>query len=100
MTTVAVANSLMAIFVPVGVAGAVIALACALLAGFAMARGWAGLCAGAVGVWIVGTMLSLSASFASLWLPVLISLAALATAIIVGGLARLVLPRAASALPA
>lgn len=91
MSTLAMTDTLMSVFVPVGVAGAVIALVCALIAAFAMARGWAGLCAGAVGVWIAATMLSLVASFASLWTPVLISLAALVVALVAGGITRMLL---------
>ncbi len=97
MSTLAVTSTLGSVFVPVGIAGAVIALVCALIAAFAMARGSAGLCGGAVGVWIVGTMLSLSASFASEWMPVFVSLSALAVALVLGGIARLVLRRPAPA---
>ncbi|UWF77489.1 MULTISPECIES: hypothetical protein [Microbacterium] len=88
MTSLTVANALIELFVPIGVAGAVIAVACALVAATALARGWAGLCGGAVGVWIVAAMLSVAATFASLWTPVLVSLAALAAALVLGAVAR------------
>lgn len=97
MSTLAVTNTLVSVFVPVGIAGAVIALTCALVAAFAMARGSAGVCAGAVGVWIVATMLSLSASFASEWMPVLVSLAAMGGALVIGGIARLLLRKPVAA---
>ena len=97
MSTLAVTNTLVSVFVPVGIAGAVIALTCALIAAFAMARGSAGLCAGAVGVWIVGVMLSLSASFASVWMPVFVSLSALAVVLVAGGVVRMLLRKPAPA---
>lgn len=93
MSTLAVTNTLMSVFVPVGIAGAVIALLCALVAAYAMVRGSAGLCAGAVGLWIVGTVLSLAASFSSLWTPVLVALIAMSVALIVGGIVRLLVRR-------
>ena len=89
MSTLAVTKALMSIFVPIGIAGAVIALVCALIAAIALARGAAGLAGGAIGVWIVGTLLSLSASFANLWIPVLVALLALAVALVAGGMIRL-----------
>lgn len=91
MSTLGLANALVGLFVPIGVAGAVIALACALLAAFAIARGAAGLAGGAIGVWIVGAVMSISASFAAQWTPFLIAAVALGAALVVGGLVRLAL---------
>ncbi|MFD5214198.1 hypothetical protein [Microbacterium sp. NPDC058345] len=78
----------MSVFVPIGIAGAVIAIACALATVFALLRGAAGLAGGAIGVWIVGAMLSVSASFANLWTPVIVALVALAGALVIGGVGR------------
>ncbi|MDT0157871.1 hypothetical protein Q9R19_09575 [Microbacterium sp. ARD32] len=91
MSMLAFTQSLTAFFVPVGVAGAVIALACALVAAFAIARGAAGLAGGAIGVWIVGAMLSLAASFADLWLPLLVAVGALGAAVVGGALLRVLI---------
>lgn len=96
MSSLAVTNALMSVFVPIGIAGAVIALACALVAAFALMRGAAGLAGGAIGVWIVGAMLSLSASFANLWMPVAVSLVALGAALVVGPVLRLLIRAGAS----
>lgn len=91
MSSPAVANTLAAVLVPIGNAGAVLAVVCALVAAFALARGAAGLAGGGVGVWILGALLSLCASFAAEWTPVLVSLGALAAAFVVGALARVLL---------
>lgn len=91
MSTLALANSLMSVFVPIGVAGAVIALACALVAAYAIARGAAGLAGGAIGVWIVGAVLSVSASFASLWTPFFVAAVGLGAALVIGTVLRLAL---------
>lgn len=88
MTSLAVAGALSTIFVPIGFAGATWAVICALVAGFALARGSAGLCGGAAGLWIVGALLSVASAFTSEWSPLLVSLAALAAALTVGGLVR------------
>ncbi|OJU38995.1 MAG: hypothetical protein BGN97_12545 [Microbacterium sp. 69-10] len=84
-------NTLVSVFVPIGVTGAVIALACALVAAFAIARGAAGLAGGAIGVWIVGALLSVSASFASLWTPFFVAAIGLGVALIAGTVLRVVL---------
>lgn len=89
MSTLAVVNALASVFVPIGMTGAAIALACALIAAVALARAAAGLAGGAIGVWIVGAMLSLAASFADVWTPSVLSLAALGTALIAGPVVRL-----------
>ena len=86
MSTLAVTNTLASVFVPIGIAGAVIAVACALVTAFALARGAAGL---AGGVWIVGALLSLCASFALMWVPFLIACGSLATAFVVGAVGRM-----------
>lgn len=91
MSSLAMANTLAAVLVPIGGAGAVLAVVCALVTAFALARGAAGLVGGGVGVWILGAMLSLCASFAAVWTPVFVSLGALAAAFVIGGLARTLL---------
>lgn len=88
MSTLAVTHTLAAIFVPIGVAGAAIALICALIVTFALARRAAGLAGGAAGVWIVGALLSWASSFADVWAPLLVSLGALGGALVVGTLLR------------
>lgn len=88
MSTLAVTHTLAAIFVPIGVAGAAIALICALIVTFALARRAAGLAGGAAGVWIVGALLSWASSFADVWAPLLTSLGALGGALVVGTLLR------------
>ncbi len=93
MSSLAVTNALMSVLVPIGIAGAVIALTCALVATFALARGSAGLAGGGIGLWIVGAMLSMCASFANLWTPVLLSLIALGAALVAGPLLRVALRR-------
>ncbi|MEJ1089187.1 hypothetical protein WDU99_12770 [Microbacterium sp. Mu-80] len=91
-------NTLTSFFVPIGWAGAVFAIVCALVALIALARGAAGLTGGAVGVWFVGGLLSLTSSFAGEWTPVLLASGALAAALVVGGMIRmLTLPAARSA---
>jgi len=86
MSTLGVTHTLAAIFVPIGMAGAAIALICALVVAFALARRAAGLAGGAAGVWIVGALLSWASSFADLWLPLLVSLGSLGGALVVGPL--------------
>ncbi len=89
MSTLAVTNTLASVFVPIGIAGAVIAVACALVTAFALARGAAGLAGGGIGVWIVGALLSLCASFALMWVPFLIACGSLATAFVVGAVGQM-----------
>ena len=93
MSTLAMTHALAAIFVPIGIVGAIIALICALVVAFALARRAAGLAGGAAGVWIVGALLSWASSFADLWLPLLASLAALGAALVVGGMLRVLVSR-------
>ncbi|MFD5225968.1 hypothetical protein ACFWHT_10155 [Microbacterium sp. NPDC058342] len=88
MSTLAVTSALASVFVPIGIAGAVIALICALIVAFALARGAAGLAGGAVGVWIVGALLSWASSFADLWSPLLVSVGALGAALVIGAVLR------------
>lgn len=88
MSTLAVTNALESVFLPIGIAGAVIALLCALVMTFALARGAAGLTAGAAGVWIVGALLSLAASFGNQWMPALVAVIALVGALVLGAVLR------------
>jgi hypothetical protein len=93
MSTLAVTNTLTSVLVPIGIAGAGIAVACALLTAFALARGAAGLAGGGIGVWIVGAMLSMCASFATLWTPFFIAVGSLAAAFVVGAAGRMLVSR-------
>lgn len=88
MTTWRVASDLAAIMVPIGVAGAVIAGLCAVLAGIAIVRRAGGLTGGAVGVWIPAAMLSSVAGFANQWMPLLLASAALVGMLVIGGVVR------------
>lgn len=88
MSTLAVTNTLASFLVPIGIAGAVIAVVCALITTFALARGAAGLAGGGAGVWIVGALLSLCASFAMLWTPFFVAAGALVAAFVVGAVLR------------
>lgn len=88
MTTWRMASDLAAVLVPIGVVSAVIAVLCAVVAGIAITRRASGLCGGAVGVWIPAAMLSATAGFASQWLPLLVSAAALVGMLVLGGVVR------------
>ncbi|MFY9712947.1 MAG: hypothetical protein WAK00_05690 [Microbacterium sp.] len=88
MTTLTVANALAAILVPLGIAGAAMAAVCAIVAGIAVVRGSAELCAGGVAVWIPSALLSSAALFAHQWLPLLAAGAALAVVLVLGGAVR------------
>lgn len=88
MTTLRVANELAAVLVPIGVIGAALAALCAIVAGIAIMRGAGGLIGGAVGLWIPFALLSLTASFANQWLPLIASGAALAAMLVLGGVVR------------
>ncbi|WP_102193519.1 hypothetical protein [Microbacterium aurantiacum] len=90
MTSSMWVNDLAQVLVPIGVAGAVLAGLCAVIAAFAIVRGAGGLCAGAVGVWIPGVILSSTSSFAGLWLPLQLSVFALAVGLVGGGIIRAV----------
>ncbi|WP_136035990.1 hypothetical protein [Microbacterium sp. K35] len=88
MTTLRVASELAAVLIPIGYVGAAIAVICAIVAGIAIARGAGGLTGGAVGVWIVGALLSVTASFGSQWLALIISGSALVLMLTIGGVVR------------
>ena len=88
MTSSRVASELASILVPIGVAGAVLAALCALIAGVAIMRGAAGLAGGAVGLWIPSAMLSSTASFANQWTPLLVSGIVLVAMLVIGAVAR------------
>ncbi|UNK70966.1 hypothetical protein [Microbacterium sp. H1-D42] len=98
MSTLPVTNTLTSAFVPIAWAGAVIAIICAIALLIALASGAAGLTAGAVGAWFVGALMSVMSSFASEWTPLLLSGGALAAALVIGGMVRmLTLPRPVAA---
>ncbi|MFE6734636.1 hypothetical protein [Microbacterium sp. NPDC057650] len=87
----AVSNTLASFFMPIGIIGAVLAVICAVVAGIALAAGAAGFFGGAVGVWMVGALLSTAASFSSAWTPLIVSLVALAVALVLGGIIHAVM---------
>lgn len=87
-TTLSVANGLSAIMVPIGIVGAALAVICAIVAGIAIMRGAAGLCGGAVGLWIPCAIVSASASFGSQWMPLQVSAAALIGMLVIGAVVR------------
>lgn len=88
MTSSRVAHELASILVPIGIVGSVLAVLCAVLAAVAIARGAGGLAGGAVGVWIPAAVLSLAATFASQWIPLIVSGAALVGLLIIGAVVR------------
>ncbi|WP_226534027.1 hypothetical protein [Microbacterium paraoxydans] len=88
MTTMRVASDLAAVMVPIGYVGAAIAGACAIVAAVAVIRGSGGLAGGAVGLWIVGALMSVTASFAQEWTPLILSGAVLVGMLVIGGVAR------------
>lgn len=90
MSSIGVVRDLSEFFLAVGYVGAGIAVLCALIAAVALVRAAAGLCGGAVAVWIGGALLSLAAGFSGEWMPSLISIGALVVALTLGGLARAV----------
>lgn len=91
MTSSRVAHDLASVLVPIGIVGAVLAALCAVVAAVAIMRGAGGLAGGAVGVWIPAAVLSLAASFAYEWLPLIVSVAVLAGMLILGAVGRAVL---------
>lgn len=95
-----IANDLAAIFVPIGMIGAGIALLCALVAAIALAVDSAGVTGGAIGGWLVGALLSMAAAFAQEWMPVAASGVALVGALVLGGVARVVVKAVARRAPA
>ncbi|WP_341940903.1 hypothetical protein [Microbacterium sp. LWH10-1.2] len=91
MTTSRVASDLAQIMVPIGVVGAVLATVCAIVAAVAITRGASGLSGGAVGLWIPSAMISSIAGFASQWMPLLASVAALVGLLVIGGVVRAIM---------
>ena len=87
-TTLSVTIGLSAVLVPIGFAGAVLAAVCALVAGVAIMRGAAGLCGGAVALWIPCAIASSAASFANQWMPLQASAAALIGMLVIGAVVR------------
>lgn len=89
-------EALASVFVPIGIAGAVIAVLCGALVAVALVLRADGVVGGAAGVWIVGGMLSLAATFANNWIPVTVAGGALAAGLVLGGVARAVTGRTES----
>lgn len=76
---------------------------CAVIAGVAIARGAGGLAGGAVGLWIPAAVMSLTASFANQWIPLIVAGAALVGMLVIGAVLRVFVASAetrASARPA
>ncbi len=88
MTTLRMASDLAAVMVPIGYVGAALAVIFAIVAAVAIVRGSGGLAGGAVGLWIVGALMSFAASFAGEWTPLIVACAALAAMLIVGSFVR------------
>ena len=88
MTSSRVAYELAAVLVPLGIIGAVLAALCAVVAAVAIVRGAGGVAGGAVGIWIPCAVLSLTASFANQWVPVLVAGAALGGMLVIGAVVR------------
>ncbi|MFJ6428803.1 hypothetical protein [Microbacterium maritypicum] len=91
MTTLRMASDLAAVMVPIGYVGAALAVIFAIVAAVAIVRGSGGLAGGAVGLWIVGALMSFAASFAREWTPLIVACAALAAMLIVGSVVRAIL---------
>ncbi|MGH3688977.1 MAG: hypothetical protein ACRDT7_02360 [Microbacterium sp.] len=88
MTTMRMASDLAAVMVPIGYVGAALAAIFAVVAAIAIVRGAGGLAGGAVGGWMVAALLSVTASFAQVWLPLILACAALAAMLTLGGVVR------------
>ena len=88
MTSSRMAHELAAFLVPLGFVGAALAVLCAIVAGIAIARGAGGLAGGAVGLWIPATLMSLTASFAREWTPLIVAGAALVGMLVIGAVLR------------
>lgn len=88
MTTMRVASDLAAVMVPIGYAGAALAAIFAIVAAVAIIRGAGGLAGGAVGLWIVGALMSVAASFGQDWAPLILACGALVAMLIVGAIVR------------
>ncbi|WP_315068548.1 hypothetical protein [uncultured Microbacterium sp.] len=88
MTTLRMASDLAAVMVPIGYVGAALAVIFAIVAAVAIVRGSGGLAGGAVGLWIVGALMSFAASFAREWTPLIVACAALTAMLIVGSVVR------------
>ncbi len=99
MSTIGVFRDLAAFFLPFGIIGAVIAVACAIVVLLAVARSAAGVVGGATGVWIVGAVMSLASGFSGQWIPAIVAGSALIVAL-VAGLGLRVAVRAIEARPA
>ena len=88
MTTLRVASDLAAVMVPIGYVGAALAAIFAIVAAVAIVRGAGGLAGGAVGLWIVGALMSFAASFARDWTPLILAGGSLVAMLIVGSVVR------------
>jgi hypothetical protein len=96
MTSSRMAHELAAFLVPLGIFGAAVAVLCAVVAGVAIARGAGGLAGGAVGLWIPAAVMSLTASFANQWAPLIVAGAALVGMLVIGGVLRVFVASAES----
>lgn len=96
MTSSRMAHELAAFLVPLGIFGAAVAVLCAVVAGVAIARGAGGLAGGAVGLWIPAAVLSLAASFANQWTPLIVAGGALVGMLVIGAVLRVFVASAES----
>ncbi|MFS0894621.1 hypothetical protein [Microbacterium sp. 179-I 3D3 NHS] len=94
MSTWGGTRQLAEVMVAIGIAGAVLAAVCAVVAAIAIIRGAGGLSGGAVGLWIACALVSVTASFGDQWMPLLASCAALAAMLVVGGVVRAIVDAA------
>jgi hypothetical protein len=88
MTTMRMASDLAAVMVPIGYVGAALAVIFAIVAAVAIIRGAGGLAGGAVGLWIVGALMSFAASFAQTWTPLIVACGSLVAMLIIGSVVR------------
>lgn len=91
MSSFRLVSDLAAFMVPFGIIGAALATVCAIVAGVAIIRGAGGLSGGAVGIWIPCALMSFTASIVDQWLPLAVSVAALAAMLVIGGVVRSIL---------
>jgi hypothetical protein len=88
MSTIGMVRDLAGFFLWVGIAGAAVAVLCAIIVAIAISVGSAGVAGGSGAVWIGGTLLSLTAGFSGQWIPLLAAAGALLLAVVLGPIAR------------
>ncbi|WP_194421015.1 hypothetical protein [Microbacterium abyssi] len=93
MSTIGVVRDLAEVFLWIGLAGAGLALMCAIVVVVALAVGAPGVAGGAAAVWIGAAMLSLTSGFSGQWIPALVAAGGLVAALLLGAFARPVVRR-------